>query len=168
MKVDNLALKEDVRAPAASRASSARRAPADEALAAKGDYPFTWHPAKIHDEAFQAALNLQRGREMEESTRLAEARSIEVMCFMCAEDWLRDYRIRGGGSFITKGERERQLKRWTQWNIDKQAVKKIDPEVMSKLSIEHAGGEDWVQWRQSVDNARMPALPMRSHAHEWM
>eukprot|EP00971_Amphidinium_carterae_P237728 4719411-Amphidinium_carterae.1 len=126
----------------------------DEALAAKGEYPFTWHPAKIHDEAFQAALNLQRGREMEESTRRVEgvvnalqgtpeARSVALMCFMCAEDWLRDYRIRGGGSFITKGERERQLKRWTQWNIDKQAVKKIDPEVMSKLSIEHAGGEDW-------------------------
>eukprot|EP00971_Amphidinium_carterae_P181313 3597108-Amphidinium_carterae.1 len=84
---------------------------------------------------------------------------------MCAEEWLRDYRIRGGGSFRTKkgdrpsakfrelsqqtkllaGERERLLTRWTQWNLDKQAVKKIDPEVMSKLSIEHAGGEDWVQ-----------------------
>eukprot|EP00971_Amphidinium_carterae_P348078 6490309-Amphidinium_carterae.1 len=53
--------------------------------------------------------------------------------FMCAEDWLRDYRVCGGGSFITKGNRpsakfrnflqqtnflaskqERQLKRWTQ------------------------------------------------------
>eukprot|EP00971_Amphidinium_carterae_P206329 4094257-Amphidinium_carterae.1 len=86
------------------------------------------------------------------------------MCFVCAEDGLKDYRIRGGRSFITsgnkpsakfrslaqstkllKGERERQLKRWTQWDIDKQAKKKIDPEVMTKLSIEYDGGEDWVQ-----------------------
>eukprot|EP00971_Amphidinium_carterae_P212343 4214257-Amphidinium_carterae.1 len=84
-----------------------------EELAAKGEYPYTWHPAKIQDPEFQKALNIQRGRQLEEDTRKKEgivrqmkadsdARSIALMCFLCAEDWLRDYRIRAGGSFITK------------------------------------------------------------------
>eukprot|EP00971_Amphidinium_carterae_P219929 4365853-Amphidinium_carterae.2 len=80
-----------------------------EELASRGEYPYTWHPAKVQDPAFQAALNLQRGRQVEEDTRKKEgivskmkadgdARSVALMCFMCAEEWLRDYRIRAGGS----------------------------------------------------------------------
>eukprot|EP00971_Amphidinium_carterae_P137062 2716099-Amphidinium_carterae.1 len=70
----------------------------DEEAAARGEHPFTWHPAKVQDPAFQAALNLQRGRQVEEDTRKKEgivsklkadddARSIALMCIMCAEDW---------------------------------------------------------------------------------
>eukprot|EP00971_Amphidinium_carterae_P348079 6490309-Amphidinium_carterae.2 len=39
---------------------------------------------------------------------------------------------------------------------------------MSKLSIEHAGGEDWVQslCGGRVYNVCLPTLPMRSHAQQ--
>eukprot|EP00971_Amphidinium_carterae_P275138 5459273-Amphidinium_carterae.1 len=130
-----------------------------EELAQRGEYPYTWHPAKVQDPAFQAVLNLQRGRQVEEDTLKKEgivskmkadddARSVALMCFICADEWLRDYRIRQGGSFKNeagdrpsykfmqlaqqtkklKGERERTLTRWTQWDLDKQAKIKVDPE----------------------------------------
>eukprot|EP00971_Amphidinium_carterae_P227897 4520561-Amphidinium_carterae.1 len=85
---------------------------------------------------------------METSEDARSVRSVALMCFLCAEDWLRDYRIRAGGSFRTEAgdrpsrkfrdlsqqtklmpsERDRQLTRWTQWDLDKQAKIKIDPE----------------------------------------
>eukprot|EP00971_Amphidinium_carterae_P092424 1829828-Amphidinium_carterae.1 len=43
-----------------------------EELVAKGEYPYTWHPAKIQDPEFQKALNIQRGRQIEEDTRKKE------------------------------------------------------------------------------------------------
>eukprot|EP00971_Amphidinium_carterae_P088241 1745401-Amphidinium_carterae.1 len=70
-----------------------------EDLVARGEYPFTWHPAKVQDPEFQKALNIQRGRDLEEDTRKIQgnvskmkadkdARSVAMMCFLCAEDWL--------------------------------------------------------------------------------
>eukprot|EP00971_Amphidinium_carterae_P235601 4675435-Amphidinium_carterae.1 len=48
------------------------------------------------------ALSGGRGLQCLQGT--PEAGSVALMCFVCAEEWLRDYRIPGGGSFITKGD----------------------------------------------------------------
>eukprot|EP00971_Amphidinium_carterae_P282680 5612066-Amphidinium_carterae.1 len=145
----------------------------DMNLKQKGEYYWTWHPANVHDPGFQKVLNTQRQRDLDDPSRDpesimdrlgtgAEARDVAMMCFLCADTRLADYKLEGTSfktaagdrpsrkfrdlSLRTKnlpGERDRQLTRWTQWDLDKQAKIKIDPEVMSKLCIEHAGGEDW-------------------------
>eukprot|EP00971_Amphidinium_carterae_P304202 6045291-Amphidinium_carterae.1 len=41
----------------------------NEELRSRGEYPCTWHPAKVQDPKFQEVLNKQRQRDLQDPTR---------------------------------------------------------------------------------------------------
>eukprot|EP00971_Amphidinium_carterae_P320112 6363216-Amphidinium_carterae.1 len=66
----------------------------DVELRQKGEYYWTWHPAKVHDPDFQKVLNAQRQQELDEPTR-----KDGMIAMLDSETWLADYKDASGGSF---------------------------------------------------------------------
>eukprot|EP00971_Amphidinium_carterae_P158746 3147146-Amphidinium_carterae.1 len=96
--------------------------------------------------------------------RSAEPPGVALVCYICCEEILAHKLDGGKKSFVTQdgkpsrffrnvaegtkalsANRDRKMLRWTEWgnDVNKHQRVYVNPETISRLAAEYAGGEDW-------------------------
>eukprot|EP00971_Amphidinium_carterae_P316264 6286160-Amphidinium_carterae.1 len=108
--------------------------------------------------------------------RSTEPPEVALVCYICCEVLLA-HKLEGGeksfktadgkpsrffrnmaeGTKPLAADRDRKMKRWTEWgnDVNKHQRVYVNPETLSRLAAEYAGGEDWVSM---MGNGRVSLL----------